>query len=141
VRDELLNEFVHRLARFDEHHHAARRLEFGNHLFDGMRTLHFGAFGFVREERVHFFSGSIVSHDSEAVIVHVEDEVLAHDGQTNECYVAGWLHDFYLGDMKIRLVRGTIQNPPAPARRIYTNQPADPLHELECFPASRILLP
>jgi len=27
MRDELLDEIVHRLARFDEHHHAARQFE------------------------------------------------------------------------------------------------------------------
>ena len=35
----------------------------------------------------------LIGHDGEAVVVHVEDEVLAHDGQTNQCDVAFWFHD------------------------------------------------
>ena len=40
-----------------------------------------------------FDDGAVVGHDGEAVVVHVEDEVLAHDGQADECDVALWFHD------------------------------------------------
>ena len=43
VRDELLDEFVHRLAGLDQHHHAAGRLELGNHFLDPRDFLRFVA--------------------------------------------------------------------------------------------------
>jgi len=99
VRDELLDEFVHRLAGLDEHHHSARQLELGNHLSDGMCAEHFRALGLVREEVIHFFRGAVVGDDGEAVVVHVENEILAHDGQTDESDVALRLfHKYVLHD-------------------------------------------
>ncbi len=55
MRQELFDEFVHGFAGLDEHHHAARLLELGNHFFDGMRADDFCALGFVGEEVVHLF--------------------------------------------------------------------------------------
>jgi len=34
MRHEQFDKIVHRLARFDQHHHAVRRFEFGNHFLD-----------------------------------------------------------------------------------------------------------
>ncbi len=34
----------------------------------------------------------LIGHDGEAVVVHVEDEILAHDGQTDEGNVSLWFH-------------------------------------------------
>ena len=92
MREELFDEFVHGFAGLDEHHHAARLLEHGNHFRDRVRAEDFGALGLVGEERVHFFRGAVVSDDGEAVVVHVEDEILAHDGQTDQCDVTLRLH-------------------------------------------------
>jgi len=50
------------------------------------------AFGFVGEKRIYLVGGAVVSDDGEAVVVHVEDEILAHDGQTDECDVTLELH-------------------------------------------------
>ena len=39
-----------------------------------------------------FSDRAVVGHDGEAVVVHVEDQVLAHDGQADECDVAFRFH-------------------------------------------------
>ena len=38
----------------------------------------------ILQEVVHLLRGPVVGADLEAVVVHVEDEVLAHDGQPDE---------------------------------------------------------
>ena len=48
-----------------------------------MRAENFGALGFLVQKLVHLGDGAVVSDDGEAVVVHVEDEVLAHDCQAD----------------------------------------------------------
>ena len=51
-----------------------------------------GALGFLGQELVDLGDGAVVGDDGEAVVVHVEDEVLAHDGQADEGDVALRFH-------------------------------------------------
>ena len=46
--------------------------------------------GFVLQESVHLLNGPIESHDGEAMVGSVHDQVLAHDGQTNEAEITTW---------------------------------------------------
>jgi hypothetical protein len=41
---------------------------------------------------VNLLDRAIEGHDGEAVVVHVQNEILAHDGQTDECDVSLWFH-------------------------------------------------
>ena len=66
--------------------------EFGNHFFNRMRAEHFRALGLVREKMIHLFRGAVVGDDGEAVVVHVENEILAHHGQPDQCDVSLWFH-------------------------------------------------
>ena len=84
----MFDEFVHGGAGLDEHHHAARFFQQRNHFRERMRADDFGALGFVGEEMVHLLDRAVERDDGEAVVVHVENEVLAHDGQTDECDVS-----------------------------------------------------
>jgi len=45
------------------------------------------AFGTLLQELVHLLDGPVVGGDHEPVIVHVEYEILAHDGQADESEV------------------------------------------------------
>jgi hypothetical protein len=58
-----------------------------------MSPENFRAFRFFREEFIYLGSGAVVGHDSVAVVIHVQDEVLAHDGQANQCDIALRFHD------------------------------------------------
>ena len=51
-----------------------------------------GAFGFFVEEVVHLRDGAVEGDHGEPVVVHVQDEVLAHDGQADEGNVSIWFH-------------------------------------------------
>ncbi len=64
------------------------RLQQADHFLDGVRADDVGALGFVGEEIVHLGDGAVEGHDGEAVVVHVQNEVLAHDGQADQCDVS-----------------------------------------------------
>lgn len=44
--------------------------------------------GLIGEESVNLGDGTVEGHDSEAVVSNVENQVLAHDGQTDETEVS-----------------------------------------------------
>ena len=68
------------------------RLEQADHFLEGMRAEDVGAFGFVGEEVVHLGDGAVEGDHGEAVVVHVQNQILAHDGQTNHSNVSFWFH-------------------------------------------------
>ena len=68
------------------------RLSMRDHFRDGMRADDLGALGFVGEEVVHLRDGAVVGDDGEAVVVHVQNQILAHDGQADECDIAFRFH-------------------------------------------------
>lgn len=72
----------------DEHHDATGRLELGDHLLQTLGPDDLCAFGFVGQELVHLFGGAIVGAHHEAVVVHVEDQILAHHGQSDQCNIS-----------------------------------------------------
>ena len=41
---------------------------------------------------VHLLHRAVEGHDGEAVVVHVQNQVLAHDGQTDQRNVSFWFH-------------------------------------------------
>ena len=57
-----------------------------------MRADDFCAFGFVGEKVIHLLDRAIERDDGEAVVVHVQNEILAHDGQPDECDVCLRFH-------------------------------------------------
>ena len=92
MRQELLDEFVHRLAGLDHDHHAARAFEQRDQFRERMRADDLGALGFAAEELIHLGHGAVEDGHGEAVVVHVENEILAHDGQSDQCDVSLSFH-------------------------------------------------
>ena len=80
-------------------HDAARLLEQADHFLDGVGADDLRALGFVGEEVVDLGDGAVEDGDYEAVVVHVEDEVLAHDGQADETDVSSLRHK--VGDRRL----------------------------------------
>ena len=77
-----------------------------------MRAEDLGALGFVVEEIVHLGDGAVEGHDGEAVVVHVQNQILAHDGQPDQCDVSFWFHLSY----QLKLENRRYNSPPgAPA--------------------------
>ena len=49
-----------------------------------VRAHNLGALGFIVQEVVHLGHSAVEDGHAVAVVVHVEDQVLAHDGQTDQ---------------------------------------------------------
>jgi hypothetical protein len=59
-----------------------------------MCTDDLGAFGLVGEEVIDFRDGAVEDGHFEAMVIHVEDEVLTHYGEADEADVTGGVwHD------------------------------------------------
>jgi hypothetical protein len=85
---EGLDERIDSWAGLDENHHTPRLLELLDEFFCAPRANDALALGFVLQEAVDFGDGTVEGYDGEAVIGGVEDQVLAHDSQTDEAEVA-----------------------------------------------------
>ena len=96
VREEVLDELVHRLAGLDHEHDAAGLLEQADHFLDGVGADDVGALGFLVEEVVHLRDGAVESGHGEPVVVHVQNQVLAHNGQPNYSNVSFRFHVVYV---------------------------------------------
>ena len=87
-RRELVDHGVHRRARLDHDHRLARTLERADkflHRLGGNDVLVLGAaLGEFFRDR----SGAVEHRDGEALALHVQDEVFAHDGEADEPDVA-----------------------------------------------------
>ena len=97
VRQQHFDEIVHRLPRLHHQHDLARPLQQPHHLFDRMRADDgLAALGGIVEEFVHFRNRAIVGHYRLTVIVHIEDEILTHHGEADQCDICGWFHAIFL---------------------------------------------
>lgn len=86
--EQSLDEVVDGLAGHDEQHHATWLLELLDELPDAMCANNALALGLVVQEAVNLGDGTVEGDDGEAVVGGVEDQVLAHDGQTDETEVS-----------------------------------------------------
>ena len=91
-REEMFDELIDGFAGLDHEHDAAGFFEERDHFLDGAGADDIRAFGFPGQELVHLGDRAVESHHGVAVIVHIQDEILAHDGQTDECDVRFRFH-------------------------------------------------
>ena len=88
VRDDLSDGLVDDIAGFDHDHDAARGLERGAELLDGVGADDLGALGLVGQKLVDLGGGAVEDGDFIAVVVHVQHQVLSHDCKADEADVA-----------------------------------------------------
>src|SRR5690606_24580173 len=86
-REELLDELIDGRARLHHEHDLAGTFEAGNELFDALRPLNLSS-GVGREELVDFARREVENGDRIAFVVHVEDEILAHDRESDQTDIA-----------------------------------------------------
>ena len=72
---------VHGFTGLHHQHDNSWLLESQHHVFDVMVSLHRSSLGFVFKKFINFVAATIAHRDLEAVIVHVEDQVLTHHGK------------------------------------------------------------
>ena len=86
-RQQGLDELVHGRAGLHQEHHPPGFLELAHELLRRVGANDRLALGFVLEEVIDLRDGAVVRTDGVSVIGHVQDEVLAHDGQADEANV------------------------------------------------------
>ena len=84
VGDDLFDERVHRGAGLHEHHYLARAFEVGAQLFDAVASDKVFVFSSAFHKGVDFRHRAVEHRYREALTFHVENEVFAHHGQSNQ---------------------------------------------------------
>ena len=77
----MVDHLIDRVAGLHHQHDAARAFQQADQFLDGMRADHLRAFSFVGEEVVDFGDGAVEDGYFEAVVIHVENEILTHHGE------------------------------------------------------------
>jgi hypothetical protein len=99
----VVDHLIDGVAGFDHEHDAAGTFEKADEFLDGMGADDLGAFGFVGEEVVDFGDGTIEDGHFEAVVIHVEDEILTHYGEADEADVTSGVWHMNSGNGEIPL--------------------------------------
>jgi hypothetical protein len=74
---------------------------------------------------VNLLDRAVEGHDGEAVVVHVQNEILAHDGQTDKCNVSLWFHK----KLKKQISEGTRYKIASPLPAVFWRKPTLACHE------------
>lgn len=72
----------------DKHHDTFWFLQLLHHLLQAVSTNYLGALCLIGQELIYLLCGTIVRTDHISMIIHVQNEVLTHDSQTNESDVS-----------------------------------------------------
>ena len=72
----------------NEHHDTSGLLEFGDQFAKRMSSNDALALGLVSQEVIHFGSSPVEGTYDETVIRHIQDQVLTHDGQTDQSNIS-----------------------------------------------------
>ena len=88
MRPHLLDQLVDRRSGLDQHHQLARALHRRDQLRDRVATLEVAAGGAAAHERVDAVGRPVVNGHPVAAALHVQGEVLAHDGQADQTEIA-----------------------------------------------------
>ncbi len=87
---DVVDHLVDGVAGLDHEHDAAGRLSrLASSSMECAPTT-CGALGFVGDEVVDLGDGAVEDGDLESVVVHVEDEVLSHDGKADQADITSW---------------------------------------------------
>lgn len=71
----------------DKHHDSFRFLQLLHHLLQAVSTNYLGTLCLIFQELIYLLCSAVVCTDHKSMIVHVQDEILAHDSQPNESNV------------------------------------------------------
>ena len=86
-RKKLLDHIVYGLSRFDHHEHLAGLFQIVNQFLETVAADDVFSGGSAVYEFVHFFRRAVEHGHGEALGFHVHDQVLTHDGKTNEANI------------------------------------------------------
>lgn len=71
----------------DKHHDSFWFLQLLHHLLQAVSTNYLGTLCLICQELVYLLCSAVVCTDHKSMIIHIQDEILAHDSQPNESNV------------------------------------------------------
>lgn len=81
------NLYIHNLHTFDKHHNSSWFLQGSYHPFQRLGPNNFSSFCFICQKRINFICCSIESTNCKVVVIHIQNEILAHYSQSNQRYI------------------------------------------------------
>src|ERR1017187_9946914 len=75
----------------------------------------FRALGLVGDEIVHLGDGAIEGRHGKTMVVHVQNQILAHHGQPDKSDVSLWFHLLY----SLKFEKNTLQKPALPCQQFF----------------------
>ena len=115
---ELTDEFVHGPPGLDHQHDPPRPFEHPDEFVHGMSAENLRSPGLAREKIVHLGDRTVEDRHRIAVIVHVQDQVLAHDRQPDESDIRLRFHVRNL----LFVCDAAPYSSAKPARRLYSSR-------------------
>ena len=99
----MLDKLVHRFARFDHQHDPARFLEKRREFLEGMGADDISPFRLVAYEFIHLGHSPVEGRHGEPVVVHIQNQILAHDGQPNNTNISFRFHISIIQNAKCKV--------------------------------------
>ncbi len=118
-RQDFLDQLVHRRAGLDHQHDPARPFEQRRQFGQRMRADDPRPFGFAAQELIHAGGRAVENGHREPVVVHIEHQVLAHDGQSDQSDISLSFHTMQSNDAPTYKTRRfwQLENPASAAMR------------------------
>ena len=91
-RNQLVDELVDRRPGLDQHHHFARPSQIADQLLDAVAADKTLACGAALDQGIHLVDRAVKHGHAEAAAFHVQGQVLAHHGQTDQAKIAKLAH-------------------------------------------------
>lgn len=85
----------------DQQHDLPGALQLGDHVLERVGSNHFGVLSLIGEELLDLGHRAVVGAHHESLLVHVEYQVLAHDGQADEGNIRLSGRNPEMGDVRI----------------------------------------
>ena len=85
--DKLVDEIIDGLPGLDHQENLSGSLEGRDEILEARRPVDVLTLAPVRHEVLHLGDRTVEDAHAEALAFHVEDEVLSHDGETDESYI------------------------------------------------------
>ncbi|KAH3667268.1 hypothetical protein OGAPHI_002917 [Ogataea philodendri] len=91
VRQKLVDETVDRVSGLHKQDNSSRSLKLLAQLLDGVGTKNGLALGLVGQEVIHLLNSSVVGNNSKAVVCGIENQILAHHGQSDQSNITPFM--------------------------------------------------
>ena len=94
IRQQLLDEVIHRLPGLHHQHYTTRTLQACNQLLHRMRANEVLAFASAIQERINLVDRAVETRNRESLALGIQHQVLAHDGKPYQTQISFLTHQY-----------------------------------------------